>query len=127
MTTTIEAQDATAWVKDLFALVDVGDSEALIARMAPEASMRFGNADAVSGHAEMLAGSQAFHSSITAISHAIVHAVRLGSVILTELEVTYTRLDGQVLTLPCTNVFELDGEGLITRYQIFMDIAPVYA
>lgn len=124
---TIEAQNASAWVQDIFTLVDAADSEALVERIAPDGIMRFGNAEAVSGHENILAGSRAFHSSLKAISHEVVNAVRLGNTILTELVVTYTRLDGQVLSLPCANVFELDENGLITRYQIFMDVAPVYA
>jgi len=29
--------------------------------------------------------------------------------------------------LPCTNIFDLTGDGLISRYQIFMDMTPVFA
>jgi hypothetical protein len=32
----------------------------------------------------------------------------------------------RLLTLPFTNVFELDGE-LISHYKIYIDIAPLYA
>jgi ketosteroid isomerase-like protein len=125
--TATATHDATAWVKDLFALVDAADSDALVERMAPDGVMRFGNADPVAGRASILAGSRAFHASLKAISHEIVHAVRLGDTILAEFVVTYTRQDDQVLSLPCANVFELDEDGLIARYQIFMDAAPVYA
>jgi hypothetical protein len=42
------------------------------------------------------------------------------------LRVTYERHDGRKVVLPCTNIFELTPDGLISRYQIFMDMSPVF-
>ena len=38
---------------------------------------------------------------------------------------TDTRLDGSVVSVPCCNVFRLDG-GLIAQYRVYIDIGPVF-
>jgi hypothetical protein len=45
--------------------------------------------------------------------------------LITELEVSYTRLDGSSIALPCCNVFRLR-DGLVADCRVYMDINPVY-
>ena len=64
------------------------------------------------------------------VGHGRRHPLRgyweQASTAIVKLEVEYTRKDGRKLTLPCTNIFEFDGD-LISDYRIYMDIGPVFA
>jgi len=37
------------------------------------------------------------------------------------------RHDGGKVVLPCANIFDLTDDGLISKYQVFMDMTPVFA
>jgi len=47
--------------------------------------------------------------------------------VIAELRVTYVRHNGVKVVLPCTNIFDLSTDGLISKYQIFMNMTPVFA
>ena len=49
-----------------------------------------------------------------------------GDLVAVEFDVHYTRHDGQVVTIPCCNVFRLR-DGLIAEYRSYVDATPVYA
>ena len=110
-------EDALEWAVPLFELVDRFDADALAARMAPDGLLISVNDDPVVGPEGMRAAALWFAQAVSSISHEIVHAWR----------VTYERHDGRKVVLPCTNIFELTPDGLISRYQIFMDMSPVFA
>jgi ketosteroid isomerase-like protein len=120
-------EDALEWAVPLFELVDRFDADALAARMAPDGLLISVNDDPVVGPEGMRAAAKWFAQAVTSISHEIVHAWRAEDTIITELRVTYERHDGRKVVLPCTNIFELTPDGLISRYQIFMDMSPVFA
>jgi ketosteroid isomerase-like protein len=122
--TTENAQD---WTRGVFALVDAGDADRLVERMTPDAVLRFGNADPIVGRSDIHRTSTEFYNSLASLSHEVVNAWRNGDMVFAELLVSYVRHDGGALTLPCANVFELAEDGLIARYQIYMDVAPVFA
>ncbi len=47
-----------------------------------------------------------------------------GDVVVCQMEVNYIRTDDSVLTLPCTDVFRMEGN-LIKDMRIFMDPSPL--
>jgi ketosteroid isomerase-like protein len=49
-----------------------------------------------------------------------------GDAAIVEFDVHYTRHDGDVVTVPCCNVFRLR-DGLIAEYRSYIDATPVYA
>ena len=124
--TTVE-KDTYTWVKKLFAIVDHGTPEELAQYFADDGVLRFGNADPVVGREDIRETSRQFRQSLAGLAHEVLSAWRFEDTIMTELSVTYHRHDGQTLTLPCANAFDLTADGLIARYQIYMDIAPVFA
>lgn len=95
--------------------------------MAPDGVLVSVNDDPVAGRDGVRAAVRWFGQAIAGIGHEIVRAWRIGDTVIVELRVTYTRHDGGELVLPCTNIFDLAGPGLIARYQIFMDMTPVFA
>ena len=110
----------------LFVSIDAMDTEGFLGFIAPDGEFRFGSAPPVRGHAGIREAVGGFFSSIAAISHDLQRDVAEGNTVVCEGEVTYTRHDGSAVTLPFCNVFETDG-GLISRYRVYIDIAPLYA
>jgi limonene-1,2-epoxide hydrolase len=87
---------------------------------------QFGSAPAVQGTENVRAAVDGFFGTIKGSTHALSNTLADGSVLVCEGTVTYRRMDDSELTLPFTNVFELDGD-LISHYKIYIDIAPLYA
>jgi hypothetical protein len=116
-----------SWAADLFAIVDSGTPAEMASRMSPGGTLTFGNAEPVSGRESIQEVSAGFRASIVSLEHEILRAWRVDDTVMTELSVTYHRHDGQRVTVPCANIFDLDRDGLITSYQIFMDVNPVFA
>lgn len=125
--TTLDNDDVTTWVQNLFAVVDNGTPEQFAEYVTTDAVLRFGNGDPVVGRDDIREASREFRNSLAGLHHEVLSAGRIGDTVMAELAVTYNRHDGKTLTLPCANAFELDGDGLIRRYQIYMDIAPVFS
>jgi ketosteroid isomerase-like protein len=119
--------DTNTWVKNLFAIVDQGTPEELAQRFADDGVLRFGNAELVVGRDNIRESARQFRQSLAGLEHEVLWACRFDDTIMAELSVTYHRHDGQTLVLPCANAFELTADGLIERYQIYMDVAPVFA
>jgi ketosteroid isomerase-like protein len=63
---------------------------------------------------------------VTQAQHRIRRASESGEVVTCELEVTYTRRDGKVITLPCCDVLGFEGER-IKELRIYMDVGPLLA
>jgi ketosteroid isomerase-like protein len=115
-------------IRDLFAATDALDTEAKLAFLTDDIRLRFANADAITGKDAFRQTSDQFNASLKALRHQIeaLHEVPGQDVVVAELEVHYTRLDGNQLALPCCNVFRFR-DGLIADYRIYMDMGPVYA
>ena len=110
----------------LFASIDEKDTDAFLGYLAEDASFRFGSAPAVTGHAAIREGVDGFFASIAGSEHSLKNVIGNDHILVCEGEVTYERHDGSNVTLPFTNVFDVDGER-IAQYKIYIDIAPLYS
>lgn len=119
--------EATQWAEEFFALVDAGDADGVAGRVTADAVLATGNGEPIVGREGIRGAIANFQTLITSISHEVVRAWEVGDGYVAELQVTYVRLDGGKLVLPCTNIFDVDGDGQITDYKIFMDMTPVFA
>ncbi len=119
--------DPHAWAESLFELVDRFDADAIAARMAPYGALISVNDDPVVGRDGVRDAVHRFEQAVTSIRHEVLRAWRTDDTVIAELRVTYVRHDGGKIVLPCTNIFDLTDDGLISRYQIFMDMTPVFA
>lgn len=119
--------DARVWAQALFELVDRFDADALGARMAPDGVLISTNSAPVVGREGVRAAARQFEQGVASIGHEVVRAWRIDDTVITDLRVTYVRHDGGKVVLPCANIFDLTADGLISKYQIFMDMAPVFA
>ena len=114
------------YFEKLFASIDSMDTESFIGFIHEDATFRFGSSPAVKGHAEIRAAVGGFFSSIAGLRHDLQRLVIDGNAVVYEGEVTYTRHDDSVITLPFANSFEVD-DGLISLYRIYIDIGPLFA
>jgi ketosteroid isomerase-like protein len=110
----------------IFAAFDAKDVSTLAAHMTDDVRMRLGNAETVEGKTAFVDAVNAFLASVGGFRHEIIDVWSDGDTLVTELEVHYMRLDGQQVTLPCCNVFQLR-DGLVSGYRSYIDATHVYA
>lgn len=117
---------ATQWTHDLFRAIDRMDSPAFAGFLAEDAVFRFGNMPEVKGRGAITTAVEQFFSSIRGLRHRILHAWEQGSHVIVQGEVTYTRKDGKIVTVPFANIFwTVDGK--VQEYLIYVDVSPLFA
>ncbi|MET8158794.1 nuclear transport factor 2 family protein [Sphaerisporangium sp. NPDC005289] len=114
-------------VRHVFERVDSFDPERFTQLLAEDATLVFGNAEPLAGREAILAGLRAFFSTIDGLRHRVVRNWQAGADIIAETEVTYRRLDGKDVSVVAVSIWRTGGDGLISDYRIFVDLAPVYA
>jgi ketosteroid isomerase-like protein len=111
----------------LFAAIDSLEPAAPLEHITDDVVFRLGSDDPVLGKAAYADAGAQFFNAVAGIHHDVLSIWEPeADVVVTEMDVTYTRLDGSTVTLPCSNIFRLR-DGLIAIYKIYMDIAPVFA
>jgi ketosteroid isomerase-like protein len=110
----------------VFATFDVQDVATLAEFMTDDVQLRLGNADTIQGKTAFVDAVNAFLASIAGVRHEILTVYSDGDAAIIEFDVHYTRRDGNVVTIPCCNVFRLR-DGLIAEYRSYIDATPVYA
>ena len=110
----------------LFASIDAMDTESFLGFIHEDCTFRFGSSPPVKGRDGIRASVNDFFSMFAALRHDLGRIIAGDEAVACEGDVTYTRHDGRVITLPFCNVFETDS-GLITVYRIYIDIGPLFA
>jgi uncharacterized protein (TIGR02246 family) len=123
----VDLGDAQAWAESFFSLVDRGDADSIATSMTPDGALISSNGDPIVGRDAIRDAVNTFQTAITSISHEILRTWRTDDAVITELRVTYVRLDGGKVVLPCANIFDITDDGLVSKYQIFMDMTPVFS
>ena len=113
--------------RNIFATVDSMDVPTITALFAEDGQVVFGNSEPMVGIAEISAGVTAFYGTIAGLRHEIVNDWNVGDDTIVELKVTYDRVDGQQVTIPCVTIFHTDAAGKIDAYRVYFDVAPIYA
>jgi ketosteroid isomerase-like protein len=119
-------QPDRAWWERVFAVIDARDAAGFVGLLTPDAQFRFGNAAAVVGHEAIHAAVAAFFTAIATSRHRLLDTWNGASTAVCEGEVTYTRHDGSMLSLPFANVFHLRGDE-IAAYRIYIDNSSLFA
>lgn len=115
-----------AWWNELLASIDAKDTAKFVSYLAPDGEFIFGNAPAAVGHEAVAAAVSGFFGAIRSCSHRLTEEWEKPGSAACEGTVTYTRHDGSTVTLPFVDVFHFRGDK-IARYQIYMDVNPVFA
>lgn len=111
---------------DLFRAADAFDVDHYTTYLDPDVRFQFGNAEPITGRENVRQTVREFFTTIKGIKHDIVREWHENDVLIQQLEVTYTRLDDKTVSLPAVNLLTV-ADGLITDYQIYVDLTPVYA
>jgi len=110
----------------LFAAIDRRDVEAFAQFLSPDAVFRFSAQPEVAGKAAVVAAVQGFFGGIAGIEHALERSWELPDALVCEGQVTYTRLDGQRVSVPFANVLALAPDGLIGEYRVYVDASALF-
>lgn len=113
-------------VAKVFADIDSFDPDRFVAHLTPDVVFRFGNADPVTGRPAVRDAVSAFFGTIGGLTHHIRDVWEMGDTVIVRIDVEYRRQDGKTVTVPNADVLAYEGD-LVRDWQIFIDIAPVYA
>lgn len=117
----------TEFTDRVFTVVDARDAAGFAALFADDGRFVFGNSEPLVGPAEITEGLDQFFASIDDLRHEVLNEWVTGADTVTELVVTYDRLDGAVVTLPAVSIWHVADGGRIDHYRVYIDLAPLYA
>jgi catechol 2,3-dioxygenase-like lactoylglutathione lyase family enzyme len=112
--------------KAMFESVDAMSMGEFSRFYAADGVYQMGNAPAVVGTQDILAFVAGFRSKVARTQHRIKQVWELSNSVICGLEVTYTRHDNKVITLPCCGTLTFEGDK-IREARIYIDLAPVLA
>jgi ketosteroid isomerase-like protein len=112
---------------NMFRDIDRMDAAAWAAYLAPDAVMRFGNADPVHGREACRDALAGFYDTIGGLRHEISEQWEHGAATIVEATVTYTRQDGRDVAVPVVTIYRTNADDLIADYRVYVDLAPLFA
>ncbi|MEA5619038.1 nuclear transport factor 2 family protein [Cronbergia sp. UHCC 0137] len=115
----------TDLVKRLFSRGEAFDSEGFVTFFTDTPVYQFGNFDVCVDKESIKKSADAFFSQIDAVYHEIKMIWEEGDAVFVEMDVTYWRKDGSVVSLPCFDIFRVEGDKF-SELRIFMDVNPVF-
>jgi uncharacterized cupin superfamily protein len=71
-------------------------------------------------------GVEGFWTTIDGLTHHIGKVHEVGDTVIVQIDVEYRRKDGKSVTVPNCDVLVFDGD-LVRDWQIYIDLAPVFA
>jgi ketosteroid isomerase-like protein len=122
MTTTTAREIAAAMYKP----ADSMDVDGWVDHQAEDVVFRFGNAEPIKGREAVRAAIKQFFGMIKGIRHTIIQDWQIDDTVIQQLEVTYTRQDGNEVTVPAANILRFR-DGQIAEYLIYVDQSPLWA
>jgi ketosteroid isomerase-like protein len=111
----------------MFDDIDRMDADAWASHLAPDAVMRFGNADPVHGRTACRDALAAFYGQIHGLAHHALEQWEHGGATIVEANVTYTRADDREVSVPAVTIYRTNGRNQIADYRVYIDLAPVFA
>jgi ketosteroid isomerase-like protein len=111
----------------LFSDIDTMDAKLFASHLSEDGVLRFANAPVVEGREAIEEAIAGFFTTLKALRHELVDQWDVDGATIVEVEVTYTRLDGDQVTLPAVVIMRRSGDGeQIDDYRIFIDQGPLY-
>jgi len=112
-------------INRLFKTIDSKDAKTFLTFLAPSCVFRFGNMAPVTGKHDIEISVNAFFESLDSLAHKVSDFWDIPDGIICHGQVSYTRKDGSVLTIPFANILK-GKESNITEYLIFADTSRLY-
>lgn len=114
-------------IRRLIRLFEAMNVDEALTMFTEDARYRFGNYPAAVGREDIRKAATASHlEAIKGVRFNIQGLWEFGDVLVCEMEIEYIRTDDSVLTLPCTDVFRMEGNQ-IKDMRIYMDPSPLFA
>lgn len=113
------------WIRQLFTAIDRRDWEGFPLFFTDNGTFRFGNAPAVSGQDNIRKAVHDFFVKIKDLRHRITGVWEIENTVILEGEVTYTRLDDKVITLPFANILRMENDSIVD-YRVYIDISALF-
>ena len=113
-------------ITELFGAIDKKDADKFSTFLARDCIFRFGNMPVVVGQPAIHGFVAGFFDSIASLTHDVQDTWHVPDGVICHGQVTYTRKDGSVLTVPFANVLKM-GSKQITEYLIFADTSKLYS
>lgn len=114
------------WIEEYFADVDAMNLDGFVERHTDDAVVSFNDNPPANGKDEIRATIGGFWEMIDGLSHEIRERYEDGDTVILESDVTYTRKDGQQVTVRTASVLHRDGD-LIDRLVFYNDPSPIFA
>ncbi|MBD2203576.1 nuclear transport factor 2 family protein [Calothrix sp. FACHB-1219] len=115
----------TDLVKRLFSRGEAFDSAGFVTFFTDTPVYQFGNFDVCLDKESIKKSADAFFSKIDAVYHEIKVIWEEGDAVFVEMDVLYWRKDGSMISLPCFDIFRVEGDKF-SELRIFMDVNPVF-
>jgi predicted SnoaL-like aldol condensation-catalyzing enzyme len=89
-----------------------------------DAKYKFANAPVMTGKPAIEAFAANARKRVKFVTHDIKSMWEIGDVVICEMDISYHRHDDSVVTLPCTDIFRMDGN-LISDMRVYIDASPL--
>jgi ketosteroid isomerase-like protein len=120
------ATAAFDYASEVYEVVDSKDEQQLASFLSENCTFVYADSEPVIGRNNIAASSRNFMTLIAGIRHQLLDVWAIGDVIVSRLEVTYTRKDGSMLTVPAVTIWRVRNRQ-IEDYRIYIDVAPLFA
>ena len=123
---TVAPTAAFDYASEVYKAVDSKDEQQMARFLTENCTFVYANSDPVVGRENIAESSKQFMALIADIKHQLHDVWGFGDVIVSRLEVTYTRKDGSTLTVPAVTIWRVRNKQ-IDDYRIYIDVAPLFA
>jgi ketosteroid isomerase-like protein len=114
------------WIVEYFADVDAMRLDEFVERHTDDAVVSFNDNPPAHGKDEIRATIGGFWEMIGGLRHDIKNRFEDGDTTILESEVTYTRKDGQEVTIKTASILHRDGDK-VDRLVFYNDPSPIFA
>lgn len=118
-------EETLSWLSTLYEAVDDQDLDAFVEHFAPDATLRFANADPAQGLEEIRHAIGGFFEDLEGLEHRPRNVVERSGAVVFEASVTYDLPDGREVTVPAVTVIERTGR-TVDAMRIYVDLAPLH-
>ncbi|MFM0630073.1 nuclear transport factor 2 family protein [Paraburkholderia xenovorans] len=116
---------AFEYVSEVYEAVDSKDERRLARFLTDNCTFVYANNDPVIGRAKIAEYSKNFMALIAGIEHQLLEVWAVDDIVISRIEVTYTRKDGSTLTVPAVTIWRVR-DRQIDDYRIYIDVAPLF-
>lgn len=114
------------WIEEYFADVDAMRLDEFVDRHTDDAVVSFNDNPPAQGKEAIRGTIGGFWEMIDGLSHSILRRYEDGDTVILESDVTYTRKDGQQVTVKTASVLHRDGDK-VDRLAFYNDPTPIFA